>query len=97
MVTAAKPQSGRVLDPLRRIKVSDVTGRRRFEFPELDGYEPAGRLAMRVAELMEFPQETRFSLRSPQGRMLIDDEPVGGQLAAEADTELVVIPRAHLG
>jgi hypothetical protein len=96
MVTATRPQPRRVFDPLR-LKVSDVTGRRRFELTQLDGYQPAGRVAMRVAEMMEFPSETRFSLRSAQGRMLVDDEPIGGQVEADSDTELVVIPRAHLG
>lgn len=95
MVTATRPQPRRVLDPLR-LKVSDVTGRR-LELSKLDGFEPAGQLAQRVAQRFDFPSETRFSFRSPTGRMLIDDEPIGGQVEAESDSELVLIPRAHLG
>ena len=96
MVTAARPQPGRIRDPLR-LRVSDVTGLKRFDLENIDGHRSAGDVAMSVAELMDLPTETRFSFRSERGQMLVDDEPIGGQLDEEQSPELVVIPRAHLG
>lgn len=96
MVTAAPPQAGRIRDPLR-LRVSDVTGRMRFDLNEVDGHRTAGDVAHSVATMMHLPTETRFSLRSERGRMLVDDEPIGGQVEEGPSEELVVIPRAHLG
>lgn len=96
MVTAARPQPGRIRDPLK-LRVTDVTGLRRFDLENIDGHRTAGDVAMKVAQLFDMPSDTRFSFRSERGRMLEDDAPIGAQVEDVPSPELVVIPRAHLG
>ena len=84
-----------VADPLR-FSVSDVTGRHSLDVENIDGHRTAGDVAMSVAALMELPTRTPFSLREDGGaRMLQDDVALGSQVGSE--TELTVIPKAHLG
>jgi len=87
-----------VVDPLR-FSASDVTGMRRLDFDAIDGYRRAGEVASSIASLMELPGDAHYSLRDDvRARMLVDDDPIGEQVGREeADTRLVVIPKAHLG
>ncbi|MFV1965908.1 MAG: hypothetical protein ACC628_10825 [Pirellulaceae bacterium] len=84
-----------VADPLR-FSVSDVTGRQSLDVENVDGHRTAGDVAMSVASMMELPTNTPFSLRENGGaRMLQDDVALGSQVGPE--TDLTVIPKAHLG
>ena len=84
-----------IVDPLS-FSVADVTGMRSLDVGGVDGHRSAGDVATSVAELMELPTSTPYSLRDDQrARMLLDDRPLGSQV--EKDVNLVVIPKAHLG
>ena len=86
--------SSSVVDPLHFV-VSDVTGLRRFQ-ETVDGHRTAEDVAMSVAEALDLPTNTPWSLRDEKrARMLRQDEAVGSQV--DEDAELVVIPQAHLG
>ena len=83
-----------VVDPLRFV-VSDVTGLRRLN-KSVDGHRTAEDVAMSVAEALDLPTNTPWSLRDEnRARMLRQDEAVGSQV--DEDAQLVVIPQAHLG
>jgi hypothetical protein len=83
-----------VADPLRFV-VTDVMGYRRLE-ETVDGHRTAEDVATSMAEALDLPTDTPWSLRDERhARMLRQDEPLGSQV--EQDAELVVIPQAHLG
>ena len=87
--------NGPVADPLAFV-ARDVTGLRRLEFDSIDGHRPAGEVAMSVASAMDLPTNVPWSLRDQKrARMLEQETPLGGQI--ETGSELVVIPRSHLG
>ncbi len=84
-----------VADPLTFV-ATDVTGLRRREFSSIDGHRPAGDVALSVAAAMDLPNNVPWSLRDQKrARMLDQESPLGGQI--DTGTELVVIPRSHLG
>lgn len=84
-----------VVDPLAFV-ATDVTGLRRLEFDAIDGHRPAGEVAMSVASAMDLPTNVPWSLRDQKrARMLAQESPLGGQI--DTGSELVVIPRSHLG
>jgi len=84
-----------LVDPLAFV-ATDVTGLRRLEFDSIDGHRTAGEVAMSVASAMDLPTNVPWSLRDQKrARMLEQETPLGGQI--DAGTELVVIPRSHLG
>ena len=86
--------SSSVIDPLSFV-VSDVTGLRRLH-ETVDGYRTAEDVATSVAESLDLPTSTPWSLRDEQrARMLHQDESLGSQI--DEGAELVVIPQAHLG
>lgn len=88
-------KDGPVADPLRFF-ATDVTGMRRLEFDAIDGHRPASDVAMSVATAMDLPTDVPWSLRDQdRARMLEPEAPLGRQIAV--GTELVVIPRSHLG
>ena len=83
------------VDPLAFV-ATDVTGLRRLEFDSIDGHRTAGEVAMSVASAMDLPTNVPWSLRDQQrARMLEQESPLGSQI--DTGTELVVIPRSHLG
>jgi hypothetical protein len=89
------PTKNAVLDPIG-FTASDVTGLRRMAFDGVDGQRTAGDVAMSVASSMDLPTNVPWSLRDEQrARMLDQSAPLGSQV--DRDTELVVIPTAHLG
>ena len=74
----------------------DVTGSQRLEFAGVDGHRLAGDVAESVALEMELPEDVPYSLRdNATARMLVDDVALGSQI--QSDSDLVVIPRSHLG
>ena len=84
-----------IVDPLT-FSVSDVTGMKSLDVDGVDGHRSASDVATSVAELMELPTNTPYSLRDDNSaRMLLDDRPLGSQV--DKDAKLVVIPKAHLG
>jgi hypothetical protein len=88
-------KDGPVADPLSFF-ATDVTGIRRLEFDSIDGHRPAADVAMSVASAMDLPTNVPWSLRDQdRARMLEPEAPLGGQI--NTGTELVVIPRSHLG
>ncbi len=92
MVTAT---TSSVVDPLQFV-ATDVTGLRRLEFDAVDGHRSAGEVALSVASAMDLPTNVPWSLRDQQrARMLEQEAPLGGQI--DTGSELVVIPRSHLG
>jgi hypothetical protein len=95
MSVADTLKNGPVVDPLAFV-ASDVTGLRRLEFDSIDGHRPAGEVAMSVASAMDLPTNVPWSLRDQKrARMLAQESPLGGQI--DTGSELVVIPRSHLG
>ena len=95
MSVARVPFEHAVVDPLS-FSVSDVTGMRSLDIGGVDGHRPASDVAMSVADLLELPTNTPYSLRDDtNARMLLDDRPLGSQV--DMDAKLVVIPKAHLG
>ena len=94
-MSATNTATNSVVDPLR-FSATDVTGLRRLEFEAVDGHRPAGDVAMSVAAAMDLPTNLPWSLRDQKrARMLEQDSALGGQI--DADAELVVIPKSHLG
>jgi hypothetical protein len=84
-----------VADPLAFV-ATDVTGLRRLEFNSIDGHRPAGEVAMSIASAMDLPTNVPWSLRDQKrARMLEQETPLGSQI--DTESELVVIPRSHLG
>lgn len=95
MSIAETSNSGAVADPLAFV-ATDVTGLRRLEFDSIDGHRPASEVAMSVASAMDLPTNVPWSLRDQKrARMLDQETPLGGQI--DTGSELVVIPRSHLG
>lgn len=95
MAIAESSTGAPFVDPLAFV-ATDVTGLRRLEFDSIDGHRPAGEVAMSVASAMDLPANVPWSLRDQKrARMLAQDAPLGGQI--DTGTELVVIPRSHLG
>jgi len=95
MTVASSPTTNPVVDPLQFV-ATDVTGLRRLEFEDVDGHRNAGEIAMSVASAMDLPTNVPWSLRDQnRARMLEQDSPLGRQI--DTGTELVVIPRSHLG
>jgi hypothetical protein len=95
MSIAETSNSGAVADPLAFV-ATDVTGLRRLEFNSIDGHRPAGEVAMSVASAMDLPTNVPWSLRDQnRARMLDQETPLGGQI--DTGSELVIIPRSHLG
>lgn len=85
-----------VADPLA-FSVSEVTGLRTLAIGNVDGHRDAGQVATSMASLLGLPANTPYALRDDSSaRMLVDDQPLGSQIPAEG-TQLVVIPRSHLG
>ena len=94
MSVAESVAASSVVDPLRFF-VTDVTGQRRLE-ETVDGHRTAEDVAMSMAEALDLPTDTPWSLRDERrARMLLQGELLGSQV--EPDAELVVIPQAHLG
>jgi hypothetical protein len=88
-------QDGPMTDPIRFF-ATDVTGVRRLEFDSIDGHRPASDVAMSVASAFDLPTDVPWSLRDQdRARMLHPETPLGRQI--DVGTELVVIPRSHLG
>ena len=84
-----------ILDPLDFV-ATDVTGLKRMRFQSVDGHRPASDVATSVATAMDLSTDVPWSLRDEtHARMLDQNAPLGGQI--DADAELVVIPRSHLG
>ena len=95
MSVVTREAAGPIADPLDFV-ATDVTGLRRLEFEAVDGHRSAGDIAMSVASAMDLPTNVPWSLRDEQkARMLDQDTPLGGQV--ETGSQLVVIPRSHLG
>ena len=95
MSNATHARPGPVNDPLDFVAI-DVTGARHVEFDSVDGHRSAGEVAMSVAAAMDLPTNLPWSLRDQRhARMLQQVESLGSQI--ESGTELVVIPRSHLG
>ena len=83
-----------VVDPLSFV-ATDVTGLRRVK-DTVDGHRTAENVAKSVAESLDLPTNTPWSLRDEKrSRMLHQDQALGSQV--ETDAKLVVIPQAHLG
>jgi hypothetical protein len=95
MTVASAPFEHAIVDPVK-FTVSDVTGMRSLDIGGVDGHRQVSDVATSVAELMELPANTPYSLRDDtNARMLLDDRPLGSQV--DKDAKLVVIPKAHLG
>ena len=95
MSSVSSSQDRPVADPLTFV-ATDVTGLRRREFNSIDGHRPAGDVALSIAAAMDLPNNVPWSLRDQKrARMLDQESPLGGQI--DTGTELVVIPRSHLG
>jgi hypothetical protein len=82
------------INPLR-LEATDVTGmhvRRRSIQPS----SPAGAVARMLATEMALPTNVPWVLRDNRtGGFLDDDLPIGDQLAD--DSQVAVVPKAHLG
>jgi hypothetical protein len=95
MIATRNPPGGSIIDPLR-FTVSDVTGLRHLEWEQVDGHRTAGDVTSSVASARDLPLDVPWSMRDvTRARMLDPDAPLGGQV--DADAELVVIPKSHLG
>ena len=84
-----------VADPLA-FSVTEVTGLKTLAIENVDGHREAGQVATSMASMLGLPTNTPYALRDASARMLVDDQPLGSQIPASG-TQLVVIPRSHLG
>ena len=85
-----------IADPLA-FSVGEVTGMRALEVEGIDGHRTAGDVAASMASMLELPTNTPYSLRdNSAARMLVDDRPLGSQVP-RAGSQLMVVPKAHLG
>lgn len=92
-LTLERPE---VADPLA-FSVSEVTGLKTLAIENVDGHREAGQVATSMASMLGLPTNTPYALRDDaSARMLVDDQPLGSQIPASG-TQLVVIPRSHLG
>ena len=93
--------SGRRLAPTRtdlRFHARDITGTHDIEVTDIQRGTPSGAVAQSLAARMELPTNVPWSLRTiATGAWLRDDVAMDEQVKDDAEAQLTLTPKTHLG
>ena len=81
-----------------RFRARDVTGTHDIEVTDIQRGTPSGAVAQSLAARMELPTNVPWSLRNDRtGVWLRDDVALDEQVNGDAEAQLTLTPKTHLG
>ena len=81
-----------------RFHARDVTGTHEMEVTDIQRGTPSGAVAQSLAARMELPTNVPWSLRNDRtGVWLSDDVALDEQVQDDAEAQLTLTPKTHLG